>query len=71
MESWNKPSVSVVCDRTTERLRAQARLLHKIAGECWNEETAGEIEKFAHECTDESASAEPQNKLIRAKWPQR
>jgi hypothetical protein len=46
-------------DRITERLTAQAHILDKIASECWNEETADQIERFAHECDGAAAAAEP------------
>ena len=33
-----------------ERLLAHARLCRQIARQCWNEETAAELEKLAAEC---------------------
>jgi len=56
-------------DRITERLRAQAHILEKIAGECWNEETANKIVKLAQECNGASAVAQPKEQVVRAEWP--
>lgn len=42
-----------------ERLLAHARLCRQIARECWNEETAAELEKIADECDRAAAKAPP------------
>jgi len=41
-----------------ECLLAHARLCRQIARECWNEETAAELEKLADEC-DRAAELVP------------
>jgi hypothetical protein len=50
-------------------LKAQVRALGKVAGECWNEETADKIVKFAQECNGASPVAQLKEQLVRAEWP--
>jgi len=42
-----------------DRLLAHARLCRQIARQCWNEETAAELEKLAAECDRTAAKAPP------------
>ena len=69
MEDQKNQRIPLESDRITERLKAQARVLGKIAGECWNEETADKIVKFAQECNGASQVAQLKEQLVRAEWP--
>ena len=42
-----------------ERLHAHARLCRQIARECWDKETAAELEKLAEECDRAAAEVPP------------
>lgn len=42
-----------------QRLLAHALLCRQIARQCWNEETAAELEKLAAECDLAAAKAPP------------
>jgi conjugal transfer/entry exclusion protein len=69
MENQKNQTIPLKSDRITERLKAQARVLGKIAGECWNEETADKIVKLAQECNGASQVAQLKEQLVRAEWP--
>jgi hypothetical protein len=69
MENQKNQTIPLKSDRITERLKAQARILGKIAGECWNEETADKIEKLAQEFNGASQVAQLKEQLVRAEWP--
>jgi hypothetical protein len=51
----------------SERIKAQTRLLEKLASECWSEAAASKIRQFARGC---EAAAQARPAPVKAEWPQ-
>lgn len=69
MANQKNQTIPLISDRITERLKAQAPILKKIAGECCNEEAADKIVKLAQEFNGASQVAQLKEHLVRAEWP--